>query len=74
MKERTKTDIEGDMISRRGNIVMTTTLRNVVIRRGDPRPKQPPSDSIFQYQMIVAGEEYPLRDLNECNLSRSCSS
>ena len=53
---------------------MTTTLRNVVIRRGDPRPKQPPSDSIFQYQMIVAGEEYPLRDLNECNLSRSCSS
>lgn len=53
---------------------MTTTLRNVVIRRGDPRPKQPPSDSIFQYQMIVAGETRPFRDLNECDPLRSCAS
>ena len=33
---------------------MSSTLRNVAIRRGDPRPKQPPSDSIYQYQMIDA--------------------
>ena len=67
MKERPKTDIDRDARNRQGNVVTSSTLRNVVIRRGSPRPKQPPSDSIYQYQMIVAGEMHPFRDLNECD-------
>ena len=73
MKEGMKTDIERDSRNRQGNVVMSSSLRNVVIQRQKPRPKLPPSDSIRQYRTVVAGRIQPLSDLNECSLSLASS-